>query len=256
MDKTGLARSVLYTRYSLFTQNALLHPRTCRFFQAVGQEAEDVEQAKPPAFVVGGTCDIPANSLLPVIRWLIGSATDAVAEVGGIRRVDHPNDLQIDPRGQDIEQPTATAEEYRNQMDLQLIQHSGLDRPLRRVCAMHHHISFPSGSLRLCHRADDSIIHIGNEGVFGDGGVRRSVTDDKDRDTVMISFPVIDLLHSATANQDCTRRIAFVYEARSPARIRRVGGCCFEPVPIVQTHELIAAGIAGRVVRACDISVQ
>src|SRR5215212_7601515 len=49
------------------------------------------------------------------------SATDAVADVGGLRRVDHPNDLQLDPRRQDVEQPTATTEQHRDLMDLQLI---------------------------------------------------------------------------------------------------------------------------------------
>jgi hypothetical protein len=36
------------------------------------------------------------------------SATDAVADVGGLWRVDDPNDLQLDLRRQDVEQPTAT----------------------------------------------------------------------------------------------------------------------------------------------------
>jgi hypothetical protein len=29
-------------------------------------------------------------------RWSTGSATDAVADVCGLRRVDHPNDLQLE----------------------------------------------------------------------------------------------------------------------------------------------------------------
>ena len=41
-------------------------------------------------------------------RWSTGSATDAVADVGGLRRVDHPNDLQLDQRRQHVEQPAAT----------------------------------------------------------------------------------------------------------------------------------------------------
>src|SRR5918994_2693469 len=48
-----------------------------------------------------------------------GSATDAVADMGGLRGVDHPDDLQFDPRRQDVEQPTTTAKQHRDLMDLQ-----------------------------------------------------------------------------------------------------------------------------------------
>jgi len=41
---------------------------------------------------------------------LTGSATDAVADVGSLRCVDHPNDLQLHARRQQIEQPTTTTE--------------------------------------------------------------------------------------------------------------------------------------------------
>jgi hypothetical protein len=54
-----------------------------------------------------------------------GSATDAVANVGGLRRVDHPDDLQLNARRQQLEQPTATTEQHRDLVDLQLVQHTG-----------------------------------------------------------------------------------------------------------------------------------
>ena len=78
-------------------------------------------------------------------RWPSGSAADAVADVRGLRRVDHPHDLQLDARRQPLEQPSATTEQHRDLMDLQLVQHPGLERPLRRVRAMHHHVSVPGG---------------------------------------------------------------------------------------------------------------
>ncbi len=37
-----------------------------------------------------------------------------VVDVGGLRRVDHPNDLQLDVRRQHLEQPAATAEQHRD----------------------------------------------------------------------------------------------------------------------------------------------
>ncbi len=54
-------------------------------------------------------------------RWSTCSATDAVADVCGLRRVDHPNDLQLDARRQHLEQPTATTEQHRDLVDLQLV---------------------------------------------------------------------------------------------------------------------------------------
>jgi hypothetical protein len=45
-----------------------------------------------------------------------GSATDAVAQVCGLRRVDHPNDLQLHARRQHLELSTATPEQHRDLM--------------------------------------------------------------------------------------------------------------------------------------------
>src|SRR5207237_3228666 len=39
-----------------------------------------------------------------------GSATDAVADVCGLRGVDHPDDLQLDARRQHLDQSAATTE--------------------------------------------------------------------------------------------------------------------------------------------------
>src|SRR2546428_12939595 len=76
-------------------------------------------------------------------RWSTGSATNAVVDVCGLRRVDHPNDLQLDARRQDLELPTATTEHHRDLVNYQLVQHAGLERPLRRVRAMDHHVAVP-----------------------------------------------------------------------------------------------------------------
>src|SRR4051812_10471853 len=64
-----------------------------------------------------------------------GSATDAVANVGGLGCVDHPKDRQLDTRRQHLEQPAATTEQHRDLVDLHLVQHPGLEHPLRRVRA-------------------------------------------------------------------------------------------------------------------------
>ena len=78
----------------------------------------------------------------------------------------------------------------------------------------------------------------------------------ENRDAVMISAPVIDLLYSATAGKYCARRIAFVHEVCPPASAFRVGGWSFEPVPLVQPHEAVAAGIVRFIVRTRDVPVE
>jgi hypothetical protein len=75
-----------------------------------------------PSFLTGWMIGAPpAGSLQTPLRCSAGSAADAVADVCGLRRVDHPNDLQLDVGRRDVEQPTATTEQHRNQMDLQLV---------------------------------------------------------------------------------------------------------------------------------------
>src|ERR1022692_2184652 len=76
-----------------------------------------------------------------------GSATDAVTDVGGLRCVDHPDDLQLDTRRQQLEQPVATAEQHRDLVDLQLVQHAGLESALRRVRTKHRHVPDPAALL-------------------------------------------------------------------------------------------------------------
>ena len=71
-----------------------------------------------------------------------------VADMSGDWRVDDPHDLQIDARRQHCRQPTATTEQHRNLVDLQLIQYAGLKRSPCRVRAMHQQIALPHGFLR------------------------------------------------------------------------------------------------------------
>ena len=95
----------------------------------------------------------PIRQLIPTQpqpkgRWSTGSPADAVADVCGLRCVEHPDDLQLDARRQHLEQPTSTTKQHGNLMDLQLIQRTRLERPLRHVRAMHHHVPVPGGGLR------------------------------------------------------------------------------------------------------------
>ena len=68
---------------------------------------------------------------------------------------------------------------------MQLVQHSGLERPLRRAGALPQHVPIPGGGFRLGHRAGDPIGHVRYQGIVGGRGTGRPVTGDEDRDTVL-----------------------------------------------------------------------
>jgi hypothetical protein len=81
-------------------------------------------------------------------RASTGSASNAIADVGGLRRVDHSNDLQLDPRRQHLKQPAATTEQHRDLVNVELVQHTSLEGPLRRVPAVHQYAPVAGGGLR------------------------------------------------------------------------------------------------------------
>ena len=57
--------------------------------------------------------------------------------------------------GSTSKQAAAGAEQHGDLTDLQLVQHAGLERPLRRVPAEQHDVAIPRGGLRLHHGALD-----------------------------------------------------------------------------------------------------
>jgi hypothetical protein len=73
------------------------------------------------------------------------------------------------------------------------VKHTGLERPARRVRAMHQHVAVPGGGLCLCHRADDPVGHVRHQRIVRDRGIGWPVTGHEDRYTVMITAIVIDL---------------------------------------------------------------
>ena len=63
----------------------------------------------------------------------------------------------------------ATPEQHRYLMDLQLVQHTGLERALRGVRAMHRHVPVPGGGLGLCHRAGFPVGHVRHQRIVRNG---------------------------------------------------------------------------------------
>ena len=77
--------------------------------------------------VTGGSFGVPGGQVAELFapprgRWSTGLTADAVADVCGRRRVDHPHDLQLNARRQHLEQPAASTEQHRDLMDLHLVQ--------------------------------------------------------------------------------------------------------------------------------------
>ena len=185
------------------------------------------------------------------------SATEAIADVCGLRGVDHSNDLQLDPRRQQIEQSAPATEQHRDLVDLELIEHTRFERRLRRIRAVDEDIAVTGGSLRLRHRADDPVGHIRDQRILHDRRPRRAVTGHEDRDAlVVITAPVIDLFNGIATGQDRAGRFAFVEKLFAyPQRLRVRTSVRSKPVPLMQPHEVIAARVGRFVVRPSDVPV-
>ena len=100
----------------------------------------------------------------------VAAPLPALADVGGLRGVDHPHDLQLNARRQHVEQSSTSAEEHRDLVDLQLVEHPSFERSLRHIRSMHQHVAVRGGGLGLCHRALDPIGHIRHQWIVSDLG--------------------------------------------------------------------------------------
>jgi hypothetical protein len=79
------------------------------------------------------------------------------------------------------------------------------------------------------------------------------VTGHEDRDTVVITAPVVDLLRGTPTHQHRTNRVHVVEQLPGrPGRPVRVRG----GAPLVQPVEALAAGVARFVVGAGDVPVE
>ena len=141
-------------------------------------------------------------------------------------------------------------------MDLQLVQHPGLDRPLRRVRAVHQYVAVSGGSLRLSHRAGDPVGHVRHQRIVGHRGTGWPMAGYEDRDTatMMITAPVIDLLGGTPTDQHRTGRHCLVEQLPGrPGRPEELP--VLRDEPLVQPAERVAAGVAWSVVRTRDVPV-
>jgi hypothetical protein len=77
----------------------------------------------------------------------------AIAQVRNARSVDHARELQLDVLGAEpVEQQAAVAQQHRDLVDLQLVEHARPERELRRPGAMDQHVPVARGRLGACHR--------------------------------------------------------------------------------------------------------
>jgi hypothetical protein len=149
----------------------------------------------------------------------------------------------------------ARAEEHGDLMDLQLVEHAGLERPLRRIPAEHNDVALAGGGLRLRHRALDPVGDVGDERVVRDRRAGRPVAGDEDRDAVLVTAPVVDLLDGPPAGDDRAGRQGLGDELLGGSGLRVQRPVLAVAVPLVQSHEAVAAGVARVVTRPGDVAV-
>src|SRR4051794_15324123 len=82
------------------------------------------------------------------------AAPDAVAQMGGTGlALERADALELDLlRSEVVEETAALAEEHRDEMDLDLVEHAGGERELRDPGAMDQHVLVSGGPLGLGHR--------------------------------------------------------------------------------------------------------
>ncbi len=155
----------------------------------------------PPLFSVQLN-RVRASRHLSGPSWLSGQRD---IDVRRLRCVDHAGDLQFDPRREHIEESASMTQNDRDLVHHQLVQDTG---PKGSLCCVRARARAHRGRRRrpppassrwrcrrdICHRRR-----------VGDGRSRRSVTGHEDRNAVMITAPVIDLLDGPASRQDCAR---------------------------------------------------
>ena len=135
------------------------------------------------------------------------------------------------------------AEQHRDLVDLHLIQHPGLERPLRRVRAPHLHVAVAGSSLRLRHRALDPVGHVRHQRIApARGRAGRPVAGHEDGETAVITAPVVHELGGPPPREDRTGRVPFGLEPRDrPGLAVRVGPLV-KPLAVVAAEEVVGVG--------------
>jgi hypothetical protein len=96
-------------------------------------------------------------------------------------------------------------------VDLQLVEHAGLERGLRHRGAVNEDIAIAGGGLGFRHGAHDSVVDVRHERILRGGLVRRSMTHHKNRNgEVMVTASVVDLLHGLASRQHRAGCLHFV----------------------------------------------
>jgi hypothetical protein len=191
----------------------------------------------------------------------IESAADTVTDVCGLWSVDHSNDLQLDSRRQHLEKSATAPEQHRNLVNLQLIEHTRVERPLCRIRAVDQHIAPTCSGLRLCHRAGDPICHVRHQWIRHGRRTRRPVTGHEDWDAVVvITAPVIDLFHGIATGENRSGRFDLVEKLLAYSRwisgLHVRPGVRSKPIPLMQPHEAVATGVVRSIIRTSDVPVK
>jgi hypothetical protein len=92
------------------------------------------------------TISVPQGD--PQARWVMSWVSDLVAQVHGGGRLKRADEVELDVlSGKPIEEPSALAEQHRPQLDLDGVEHAGLEGLLGGVGAVHEDVTIAGGRL-------------------------------------------------------------------------------------------------------------
>ena len=173
---------------------------------------------------------------------------DPEAQVGHAGGVDHAGQFELGVLGEVSEQRSSRAQEHRDQVDLELVEHARAQARLRQVGAVDQHVRVACGPLGLAHRALDPVCHVVDQVRRRRG--RLSPGGHEDRDAVVIAVPAAGDVERTAADEHRSRRHRLVEDLTARPRRPQAGdpvASVAEPVvkPLAAAAEALGGIVAG-----------
>src|SRR6516225_2071907 len=94
----------------------------------------------------------------PGLVALMSAVLHLVTKEQSAGRLERPDQLELDMAGPEtVEEPSSLAEQHRDQLDLQHVQHAGPQAFPCRVGTVQHDVAVPGGRLRLLDARLDAV---------------------------------------------------------------------------------------------------
>src|SRR5215203_2142464 len=133
-------------------------------------------------------------------RWGCGSTLDAIVKVGDTVALEDPGALKLDVLGSEVvEKAAPSAEEQRDQMDLEFVEDAGSECELRGAGTVDQHVLVAGSLLGLGHRGSD-VGHVAYQRPRPRGAVGPPAGEDEDRHAVVVvAAPAVGRVEGAAA---------------------------------------------------------